>query len=341
VLREIERGGQVFIVHNQVYDIETFAAGIREIVPEARVGVAHGQMRERALERVMLDFVEGRYDTLVCTTIIESGLDIPNANTMLVHRADRLGLAQLYQLRGRVGRSERQAYTYLIVPDEGGLAGEARKRLEVLYEFTELGSGFRIARHDLEIRGAGNLLGADQSGHIRAVGYDLYMEMLEKAIRELRGEDALEEVDPGLMDRPPRDPNDVLAKPSEMVRWATYGGVLFLITLAPLLFGPDVPSPLEPSVSMTMAFVVMSLGTLFSGLAIRRDPGSGLSAPIVKALGILGVSAVLTVIATEWGLLQRFLMTESLTGTQWLVSIGLAAITLVVIETDKAIRRRS
>ena len=211
VLREIERGGQVFIVHNQVYDIETFAARIKEIVPEARIGVAHGQMPERGLERVMLDFVKGRCDTLVCTTIIESGLDIPNANTMLVHRADRLGLAQLYQLRGRVGRSERQAYTYLIVPDEQSLAGEARKRLEALYEFTELGSGFRIARHDLEIRGAGNLLGANQSGHIRAIGYDLYVEMLEKAIRQLRGEEFLEEVDPEIhLELPAHLPDDYI-----------------------------------------------------------------------------------------------------------------------------------
>jgi transcription-repair coupling factor (superfamily II helicase) len=211
VMREIERGGQVFIVHNQVYDIETFADRIREIVPEARIGVAHGQMAERGLERVMLDFVKGKCDTLVCTTIIESGLDIPNANTMLVHRADRLGLAQLYQLRGRVGRSERQAYTYLIVPDEQSLAGEARKRLEALYEFTELGSGFRIARHDLEIRGAGNLLGANQSGHIRAIGYDLYVEMLEKAIRQLRGEEFLEEVDPEIhLELPAHLPDDYL-----------------------------------------------------------------------------------------------------------------------------------
>jgi transcription-repair coupling factor (superfamily II helicase) len=196
VVREIERGGQVFFVHNQVYDIETFAARLEEIVPKASIAVAHGQMPERSLERVMLDFVQGKYTVLVCTTIIESGLDIPNANTLLVHRADRLGLAQLYQLRGRVGRSERQAYTYLIVPDEDTLAGEARKRLEALYEFTELGSGFRIARYDLEIRGAGNLLGAHQSGHVRAIGYDLYMEMLEKAIRQLKGETTLEEVDP-------------------------------------------------------------------------------------------------------------------------------------------------
>jgi transcription-repair coupling factor (superfamily II helicase) len=153
-------------------------------------------MAEKALEKVMLQFVEGRYDVLLCTTIIESGLDIPNVNTMLVNRADRFGLAQLYQLRGRVGRSERQAYAYLIVPDEDTLAGDAKERLEALYEFTELGSGFRIARYDLEIRGAGNLLGASQSGEIRAVGYDLYLELMEKAVRELRGEEVIEEVDP-------------------------------------------------------------------------------------------------------------------------------------------------
>jgi len=150
----------------------------------------------------------------------------------------------------------------------------------------------------------------------------------------------LEEVDPGLMSRPPRDPNKVLANRSEMVRWITYGGTLFLATLVPLLFGPDTPSPTEATASMTMAFVVMSLGTLLSGLSIRRDPGSGLSAPLLKALGILSVPAVITLIATEWGLLQRFLMTESLTGDQWLVSMGLAAVVLAVIETEKAIRRR-
>ena len=196
VLQEVERGGQVFFVHNQVYDIGAVAERLGQIVPEARIAIAHGQMAEKALEKVMLQFVEGRYDVLLCTTIIESGLDIPNVNTMLVNRADRFGLAQLYQLRGRVGRSERQAYAYLIVPDEDTLAGDAKERLEALYEFTELGSGFRIARYDLEIRGAGNLLGASQSGEIRAVGYDLYLELMEKAVRELRGEEVIEEVDP-------------------------------------------------------------------------------------------------------------------------------------------------
>ena len=150
----------------------------------------------------------------------------------------------------------------------------------------------------------------------------------------------LEEVDPGLMSRPPRDPDKALANSSEMVRWAIYGGTLFLVTLMPLLFGPDTPSPAEASVSMTMAFVVMSLGTLLSGLSIRRDPGSGLTAPIAKALGILSIPALITVVATEWGLLQRFLMTESLSGYQWLVSIGLAAVVLLVIEAEKAVRRR-
>ena len=194
--RELARNGQAFFVHNRVSDIDAIADKLKTIVPEARIAIGHGQMTEKALERVMLEFVRGDHDILVCTTIIESGLDIPNANTLLVHRADRFGLAQLYQLRGRVGRSERQAYAYLIAPEEDRLTDDARKRLEVLYEFTELGAGFRIARYDLEIRGSGNLLGTSQSGQIRAVGYDLYMEYLEKAIRELKGEEVVEEVDP-------------------------------------------------------------------------------------------------------------------------------------------------
>jgi transcription-repair coupling factor (superfamily II helicase) len=193
---EMGRGGQAFVVHNRVSDIESLAERLKAIVPEARIAIGHGQLAEKGLERVMLEFVEGKYDVLVCTTIIESGLDIPNANTLIVNRADRFGLAQLYQLRGRVGRSERQAYTYLIVPDEETLSGDARKRLEALYDFSELGSGFRIARYDLEIRGAGNLLGTSQSGQIRAVGYDLYMDYLTRAIRELKGEEVVEEVDP-------------------------------------------------------------------------------------------------------------------------------------------------
>jgi len=193
---ELERGGQAFFVHNRVSDIDVVAGKVRELVPAARVAVGHGQMTEKALETVMMDFVQGAYDVLVCTTIIENGLDIPNANTLLVNRAERFGLAQLYQLRGRVGRSGRQAYAYFIVRDEETLSDDARKRLEALHQFTELGSGFRIARYDLEIRGAGNLLGASQSGQVRAVGYDLYMEFLETAIRKLKGEEVVEEVDP-------------------------------------------------------------------------------------------------------------------------------------------------
>ncbi len=196
VLREVSRGGQVFFLHNQVYNIESVAARLREIVPEVRIAVAHGQMPERQLERIMVDFVDKAYDVLVCTTIIENGLDIPNANTIIIHRADRFGLAQLYQIRGRVGRAHQQAYAYLIVPEEDRLSSDARRRIEVLEEFRDIGSGFRVARYDLEIRGAGNLLGPSQSGHIKAVGYDLYMELVEKAIRSLQGEEVVEELDP-------------------------------------------------------------------------------------------------------------------------------------------------
>ncbi|GIW42286.1 MAG: transcription-repair-coupling factor [Candidatus Binatia bacterium] len=187
ILRELSRGGQVFFVQNRVENIEVMAARLRELVPEARVAVAHGQMPSGALEKVMLEFVEGRVDVLVCTAIVESGLDIPNANTMIVHGADRFGLAELYQLRGRVGRSHQRAYCYLVVPGEHLITKEAQKRLQVLQELDELGGGFRLAVHDLEIRGAGNLLGKQQSGQIAAVGFDLYEKMLAEAVRELRG----------------------------------------------------------------------------------------------------------------------------------------------------------
>jgi transcription-repair coupling factor (superfamily II helicase) len=160
------------------------------------MAVAHGQMSEHKLERVMIQFLNGEFDVLVCTAIIESGLDIPNANTILMHRADRFGLAQLYQLRGRVGRSDRRAYAYLFLPPEGTLTDDARRRIEAIQDLSDLGSGFRLATHDLEIRGAGNLLGPEQSGQIGAVGYDLYMEMLQQSIAELRGEGAEEMLEP-------------------------------------------------------------------------------------------------------------------------------------------------
>jgi transcription-repair coupling factor (superfamily II helicase) len=188
IRRELARSGQVFFVHNRVHNLGTWTRYVKEMVPEARVAMAHGQMPERELERVMLKFWRGEIDVLVCTAIIEAGLDIPAANTIIINRAHTLGLAQLYQLRGRVGRSKAQAYAYLLVPDEAALPTEAQKRLKALMEFTELGSGFKIALHDLQIRGAGNLLGQAQSGHLAEVGYELYLQLLEQAIREFKGE---------------------------------------------------------------------------------------------------------------------------------------------------------
>ncbi len=195
VARELDRGGQVFFVHNRIETIETIAARVRQLAPRARIDVAHGQMPAEALERVMLAFVRGEVNILVSTMIVESGLDVPNANTMIVHDAHRLGLAQLYQLRGRVGRSHRRAYCYLLTPDVMDLAAE--DRLKVLEHHTDLGAGYRIALKDLEIRGAGNLLGAEQSGHAHAVGFDLYLRWLEETVQGLRAQGkALDEVQP-------------------------------------------------------------------------------------------------------------------------------------------------
>ncbi|HEV2357753.1 MAG TPA: transcription-repair coupling factor [bacterium] len=196
IRRELARDGQVYVVHNRVETIERAAERIRRLVPEARVVVAHGQMPETQLERIMLDFLGGRADILVCTTIVEIGLDIPRVNTILIEQAHLLGLAQLYQLRGRVGRADRQAYAYLLHPRNARLTPEAEQRLVAMREFVELGSGLRLAMRDLEIRGAGNLLGPEQHGHLAAVGFDLYMRLLDEAIRELRGEIVEETSDP-------------------------------------------------------------------------------------------------------------------------------------------------
>ena len=190
---ELARGGQIYFVHNRVESIYSIGNLLQRLVPEARMAVGHGQMGEEELERAMLGFVEGRFDILLATTIVENGLDIPNANTIIINRADRYGLAQLYQLRGRVGRSDRAAYAYLLIPPQESLSPIARKRLAAIKEFSDLGSGFRVAALDLEIRGAGNLLGGEQSGHIDAVGFEMYMKLLEETIRELRGEEIEEE----------------------------------------------------------------------------------------------------------------------------------------------------
>ncbi len=190
---ELARNGQIYFLHNRVQTIDAIAAHIKRIVPDARIGIGHGQMTENALERVMLDFVDYKYDILVATTIIENGIDIPRANTILINRADNYGLSQLYQLRGRVGRSSRRAYAYLLIPSEQELTPIARRRLSAIREFSDLGAGFRIAALDLELRGAGSILSGAQSGHLDSLGFDLYTKMLNRTIQELRGEDIEDE----------------------------------------------------------------------------------------------------------------------------------------------------
>lgn len=211
IARELDRGGQVFFVHNRIETIEAIADHVRRVVPRARVAVGHGQMRERDLEEVMRRFVAGDVDVLVSTLIVESGLDVPNANTMFINRADHFGLAQLYQLRGRVGRSHRRAYCYLVVPDR--IDEDAERRLQVLEHHTELGSGYRVALKDMELRGAGNLLGAEQSGHVQAVGFELYLRMLEEAVRRVQAGDAAPRAVPTdvSLDLPSYLPDDYIA----------------------------------------------------------------------------------------------------------------------------------
>jgi len=186
VLRELKRGGQVFYLHNEVETIDNRRAALERLLPEARIAIAHGQMGERELEHVMREFYQQRHNLLLCTTIIETGIDIPTANTIIIHRADRFGLAQLHQLRGRVGRSHHQAYAYLMIPDEGALTRQAQLRLEAIQQMEELGSGFYLALHDLEIRGAGEVLGENQSGDMHEIGFQLYSEMLNDAVSALK-----------------------------------------------------------------------------------------------------------------------------------------------------------
>ncbi len=195
ILRELSRGGQCFFLHNRVRNIDAMAAELREIAPEARIGVGHGQMAEGELLGIMQRFLDGKLDVLVCTTIIESGVDIPNVNTLFVNQADHFGLSELHQLRGRVGRYKHQAYAYFLVPEKRPISPEATKRLQALQEYSELGSGFRIAMRDLEIRGAGNLLGVEQSGHIHMIGFDLYCRLLERAVAAQKGETVADDVE--------------------------------------------------------------------------------------------------------------------------------------------------
>ena len=195
IIKEIGRGGQVFYLYNRVEGIEKKASEISKLVPEARVAFAHGQMEGRELEDIMKAFMDKELDVIVCTTILEAGIDIPNANTIIIEDADRLGLSQLYQIRGRVGRSDRKAYAYITYRRNKLLSEASEKRLKAIKEFTEFGSGFKIALRDLEIRGAGNILGPEQHGHMEAVGYEMYCKLLEEAVKEMQGEAVLEEVD--------------------------------------------------------------------------------------------------------------------------------------------------
>jgi transcription-repair coupling factor (superfamily II helicase) len=195
ILHEMERGGQVYFVHNRIENIEQIAYEVKQLVPEARIAIGHGQMSERDLENVMLSFLAHEYDVLLCTTIIESGLDIPNVNTIIINDADKLGLAQMYQLRGRVGRSDVQAYAYCLYTPSKVLSEQAQGRLKAIREFTSLGSGYQIALRDMEIRGVGNILGAEQHGHMISVGFELYCKILEESVAELKGEAVVQEAD--------------------------------------------------------------------------------------------------------------------------------------------------
>jgi transcription-repair coupling factor (superfamily II helicase) len=216
ILQEFKRGGQTFFVHNRVHDIMAIKDYLKNLVPEVKLAVAHGQMGERTLEKVMLDFITRNVDVLLCTSIIESGLDIPTANTIIIDHAEQFGLADLYQLRGRVGRSKDRAYAYLLVPSEAALSRDALKRLRAIQEFTELGSGFKLAIQDLEIRGAGNLLGTQQSGHIAAVGFEMYTQLIEKAIKRFRGEEIEEEITPEIRwNKPAFIPDNYVENPHQ------------------------------------------------------------------------------------------------------------------------------
>jgi transcription-repair coupling factor (superfamily II helicase) len=216
IRKELARQGEIFFVHNKVETIDAMGKYLKKLVPEARIEIAHGQMSEEQLEKTMRRFLMREFDVLLCTTIIESGLDIASANTIIVNRADQFGLAQLYQLRGRVGRSDREAFAYLLIPGEELISKDAFRRLKVLKRFTELGSGLKVALHDLEIRGAGNLLGPSQSGHIAAVGLELYTQLLDREIRKLKGEPVQEEIEPEIQCRVPAFlPDDFVASTGE------------------------------------------------------------------------------------------------------------------------------
>jgi transcription-repair coupling factor (superfamily II helicase) len=313
ILREIERDGQVYFVHNRVHSIYHVADHLKALVPEARIGVGHGQLDERELERVMLEFFEGRYDVLVCTTIIESGLDIPNANTIIIDDATNFGLAQLYQLRGRVGRSSNRAYAYLLYKQERRMTEEAQARLEAIQEATELGAGFRVAMRDLEIRGAGNLLGAEQSGHIAAVGFDLYSKLLEQAVRQLKQQvDARRKTQDEHSDLAPRlddtgtEPSSLVLRPSSpIINEKVLVAPLVTLDLPLTAYLPETYIA-DPTVRIGMYQRMVAAETLEEVRGLRQELQDRFGDPPTPALHLLtwlqikalalqaGVSAVTT-----------------------------------------------
>jgi transcription-repair coupling factor (superfamily II helicase) len=273
--QELQREGQVFFVHNRVESIDEVAALVKRIVPQARIVVAHGQMGEKEMEQAVLDFVAYKFDVLVATTIIENGIDIPRANTIIINRADAYGLSQLYQLRGRVGRSNRRAYAYLLIPGEAALTPIARKRLAAIREFSDLGAGFRIAALDLELRGGGNLLGGQQSGHIDAIGFDLYCQMLERTVNELRGEDIVEEVTTQLnLGVDTRIPDEYISDMSQRLR--TYKRIASARDDAEL-------AKIKDEIADRYGRLTESVENLFAYAKVRRD---------AESLGILAIDRI-------------------------------------------------
>jgi len=282
--QELQRQGQIFFVHNRVESIVAVADLIRRIVPQARIIVAHGQMGEKEMEQAVLDFVDYQYDVLVATTIIENGIDIPRANTIVINRADAYGLSQLYQLRGRVGRSNRRAYAYLLIPSDQELSPIARKRLAAIREFSDLGAGFRIAALDLELRGAGNLLGGQQSGHIDAIGFDLYTQMLERTVQELRGEEIVEETGAQLnLGIDTRIPDDYIADMSQRLR--TYKRIASARSDEEL-------NRISEEVSDRYGRLPMSVENLFGFARVRRE---------AERLGIISIDRVGENLAVKLG----------------------------------------
>ncbi|MCC6312425.1 MAG: transcription-repair coupling factor [Thermomicrobiales bacterium] len=299
LLREMDRGGQVYIVHNRVHDIDRLARRLRELVPEASFGVGHGQMDEEVLEEVILGFVRHDFDALISTTIIESGIDIPNVNTIVIDNADTLGLTQLYQLRGRVGRSSNRAYAYLLYRPQKTLSSEALERLEAIQEATELGAGLKVAMRDMEIRGAGNILGAEQSGHIAAIGYELYIRLLSQAVEEIRSGTPTEEIGPVTLDLPLTAliPADYV--PDAELRLATYRRVAAVTTVAGLAeirdeledrFGP-IPDEVEHLLALISlrqraeALGIESVVEREREIVIRPVATAGLERRLQSALG--------------------------------------------------------